>query len=222
MHDPQRAAPFSRKAFAPLFFIVFCFAAHPALSEEDALSPPPPETGLHLARPAAPPDSSREKFEVVQPTAGADAVENTASADASVDEATPSATATEMDPLPAPTSTPPPDKHSPKAKGKPSETPTPRAKPTLPWVTTIPNPARGTKVDFRIMTQGPATAHIVIYNRFLDRIDKLEAKGDHLFDALWSLKHIPEGLYYYQVQIDDGTSGQSQVLPIQKFAVLKN
>lgn len=208
---------------AAILLIVFGVTAHPAFSDEDALSPPPPETGIHLARPAAPPpDSPGEKFEVVRPTA--DAGENTAPADAPANGAVPTATVAERDPSTAPTPTPDPtpDKHVLKAKGKPSETPTPGAKPSLPWVTTIPNPARGTKVDFRIMTKGPATAHIVIYNRFLDRIDKLEAKGDHLFDILWSLKHIPEGLYYYQVQIDDGTTGQSQMLPIQKFAVLKN
>lgn len=89
-------------------------------------------------------------------------------------------------------------------------------------VTTIPNPARGKKMSFRVMSAGPCKVRIKIYNRFFDPVAKLEQEGDHLFDIIWSLKNIPEGPYLYQVLVDDKTSGETTKLPQQKFWVMKD
>jgi hypothetical protein len=92
---------------------------------------------------------------------------------------------------------------------------------TLPKVTTIPNPARGNKMTFRIMTAGPAKARIRIYDRFMDPVAEPVKEGNKLFDILWSLKDVPEGIYCYQAQIEDTTTGEITKLPQQKFVVLK-
>ncbi len=96
------------------------------------------------------------------------------------------------------------------------------AKGQLPKVTTIPNPVWGDKVIFRVMTASAAKAHVVIYDRFFNKVDELEGEGDQLFDILWSLKKIPQGIYYYQSQIDDPKAGTSKTLPMQNFAVMKD
>jgi hypothetical protein len=103
----------------------------------------------------------------------------------------------------------------------PTKTPTPISGQSLPKVTVIPNPAYGTKLTFRVMTAEPSLVRIRIFNRFFDRVDKLEQEGEHLFDILWSLKNVPEGIYYYQVQIVDKASGQFTKLPLQRFEVMK-
>lgn len=116
---------------------------------------------------------------------------------------------------------------TPAAKSKP--TPTPTTKPRTsslkkgePTVTTIPNPAWGDKVIFRVMTSGPAKARIVVYDRFFNKVADLSGDGERLFDILWSLKKISEGLYYYQVEVADTVSGQTRMLPMQNFAVMKD
>ena len=89
-------------------------------------------------------------------------------------------------------------------------------------VTVIPNPASGTKLSFRVMAPGPCKVRIRVNNRFFDVVAKLEKEGGTFFDILWSLKDVPEGIYYYQAQIEDKATGQITQLPLQKFVVLKS
>lgn len=91
----------------------------------------------------------------------------------------------------------------------------------LPMVTTIPNPAWGKKITFRIMSDGFVRARIKIYNRDFDPIDELSQEGVRYFDILWNLTTVSEGLYYYQTQIEDKDTGKITSLPMQKFVVLK-
>lgn len=134
--------------------------------------------------------------------------------------ATPTLTFTKT---PTPTPTPKPDKNA-------KKTPTPdRAKapfPTtglhLPQVTTIPNPAYGDKVIFRVMTTGPAKVEIVVYDRFFNKVKELQGEGDRLFDVLWNFKKIPQGIYYYQAEVTDSATGGVQMLKMQSFAVMKD
>jgi hypothetical protein len=91
----------------------------------------------------------------------------------------------------------------------------------LPLVTTIPNPAWGKKMTFRIMAEGFVDVRILIYNRNLDPIDELKKSGTKYFDILWNLSYIPEGPYYYQAQITEKESGKITNFPAQKFVVLK-
>jgi len=113
---------------------------------------------------------------------------------------------------------------SPKLTATPKVTPsaTQKTAANLPRVTVIPNPARGTKVTFRVMTGSPVEVRLKIYNRFYDSVVELKGEGDHLFDILWSLKNVPEGPYSYAVQVIDQTTGQFTTLPLQKFTVEKD
>ena len=88
-------------------------------------------------------------------------------------------------------------------------------------VSVIPNPAWGTKLSFRVMLPGPSLVRIRIYNQNLEFFDKIEKDGNRVFDILWSLKNVPQGLYYYQVQIVDQASGNITKLPLTNFAVMK-
>jgi hypothetical protein len=88
-------------------------------------------------------------------------------------------------------------------------------------VTVIPNPAWGTKLTFRMMLPAPSLVRIRIYNRNLEFFDKIEKEGNKVFDILWSLKNVPEGLYYYQVQVVDQKTGKVTKLPLANFAVMK-
>ncbi len=88
-------------------------------------------------------------------------------------------------------------------------------------VTVIPNPASGTKLNFRVMAPAPCKVRIRVNNRFFDVIAKLEKEGGTFFDIFWSLKEVPEGIYYFQAQIEDKATGQITQLPLQKFVVLK-
>jgi hypothetical protein len=99
--------------------------------------------------------------------------------------------------------------------------PTPTPTQLSATITVIPNPARGKKLAFRIVTTAPAIVRVRIYNRFFDPVEKLEQEGNGLFDILWSLKKVPEGIYYYQTQVEDKVTGQTIKLPQQKFVVLK-
>jgi hypothetical protein len=112
-----------------------------------------------------------------------------------------------------PTRTPPPKKYE-----KP---PVKTSAARLPQVTTIPNPAWGKKMTFRIMAENAVDVRIRIYNRNLDPVDELKKSGLRYFDILWNLTLIPEGLYYYQTQIVDKVSGEIKNIPVQKFVVLK-
>lgn len=92
----------------------------------------------------------------------------------------------------------------------------------LPKITTFPNPARGDKLIFRVMTLGPSRAHIVVYDRFFNKVVQLEGEGDRLYDILWNIKKVPEGVYHFQTQVEDGTTGAFEKLPLQNFAVEKD
>ncbi|SRR5579871_1220891 len=117
---------------------------------------------------------------------------------------------------------------TPTAGKPPTQTPTPNRTtspvptPKLPAVTTIPNPAYGDKVIFRVMAKGTSKAQVVVYDRFFTKVTELSGEGDRLFDILWSLKKVQQGLYYYQTQVTDSTTGQAQMLPMQSFAVMKD
>lgn len=88
-------------------------------------------------------------------------------------------------------------------------------------VTVIPNPASGTKLSFRVMAPAPCKVRIRVNNRFFDVVAKFEKEGGTLFDILWNLKDVPEGIYYFQAQVEDKATGQITQLPLQKFVVLK-
>lgn len=128
-------------------------------------------------------------------------------------------------PTPSPTPTAIAEKPERKAQGpKSGPPPTPSLTPALhlPWVTTIPNPAYGDKVIFRVMTEGPAKARIVVYDRFFSRVKELHGEGDRLFDILWSLKKVSQGIYYYQAEITYSDTGESRILKMQSFAVMRD
>ncbi|HJT25511.1 MAG TPA: hypothetical protein VJ873_13135, partial [bacterium] len=138
--------------------------------------------------------------------------------------ATPAETATSTPTFTfTPTKTPKPDK---KAKRTPTpdrtKTPVPTPVLHLPQITTIPNPAYGDKVIFRVMTKGPAQARIVVYDRFFSKVKELSGEGDKLFDILWSLKKVSQGIYYYQAQVTDTATGAVQTIKMQSFAVMKD
>ena len=120
-------------------------------------------------------------------------------------------------PIPTPTAGKPPT-HTPTPNRTASPVPTPK----LPAITTIPNPAYGDKVIFRVMTLGPAKVQIVVYDRFFNKVKELQGEGERLFDVLWNFKKIPQGIYYYQAQITDTATGGPQMLKMQSFAVLKD
>ena len=101
-------------------------------------------------------------------------------------------------------------------------TPGKKPDPHAPRITVIPNPARGTKVTFRVTCIAPVEVRLKVYNRFFDTVVELEGEGDHLFDILWSLKDVPEGPYSFQAQIVDKATGQFGTLPLQKFTVEKD
>lgn len=90
-----------------------------------------------------------------------------------------------------------------------------------PDVTVIPNPAWGAKLSFRVMLPSSSLVRIRIYNHNLEFFAKIEKVGNKVFDILWSLKHVPEGLYYYQVQVVDQNTGKITKLPLANFAVMK-
>ncbi len=118
-----------------------------------------------------------------------------------------------------------------------TETPTPKAartptpvdtfqfdlssKITKADVTVIPNPAYGDKVSFRVMAPAKSLVRIRIYNHNLEGFAKIEKEGEKVFDILWNLKEVPEGLYYYQTQIVDDKTGKITHLPLSNFAVMK-
>ena len=140
---------------------------------------------------------------------------------------TPSPDAPKTVPSPVPTMTATPGKTaapvpSTTVTPRPSATPVKRKGFNLPRITVIPNPARGTKVTFRVMTSFPVKVRMKVYNRFLDTVATLEGEGDHLFDILWSLKDVPEGPYSFQTQVTDTETGEFNTLPLQEFTVEKD
>src|SRR6185295_14539889 len=72
-----------------------------------------------------------------------------------------------------------------------------------PQITVIPNPARGKKLTFRVMSKNRVIVHLRVTDRFFDPVDKIEQEGEGLFDILWSLQKVSDGMYYYQAQIED-------------------
>jgi len=137
--------------------------------------------------------------------------------------ATPSVMATKTaTPSVKTTATPLPALKLREAGNKPTPSATKKVDLKLPRITVIPNPARGTKVTFRVMTPDPVKVRLKVYNRFYDSVAELEGEGDHLFDILWSLKGVPEGPYSFAAQVIDQTTGQFTTLPLQKFTVEKD
>ena len=90
-----------------------------------------------------------------------------------------------------------------------------------PQVTAIPNPVRGKKVAFRVLADGNTRVRIKIYDHFLVEIKTLEQEGMGLFDILWDFKHLEEGIYYYQANVEDKKQDHLFKLKIQKLVVLK-
>ncbi len=76
-------------------------------------------------------------------------------------------------------------------------------------------------MTFRVLTDRAVKVRIRVYNRFLDTVVEFEKEGDKLFDVLWPLRKIPEGIYYYQVQVTDTKTGTITSLSVQKFVILK-
>ena len=72
------------------------------------------------------------------------------------------------------------------------------------------------------MTQGPSQVQIIIYDRLFNKVKELGGNGESLFDIIWDLKKIPEGIYYYQTRIVDTGSGKSQILKMQSFVILND
>jgi hypothetical protein len=191
------------------------------LGQGDALSAPQTETIPPLTHPRVfSPDNS------VTESVPADVVEQNDEAASKVTSSvipntsrpafpiTPTPTAVKT-----PTSTPTLDKHTKKTPTS-NKAAIPGSQPVR--VTAIPNPAYGDKVIFRVMTQGPATAQIVVYDRFFNKVTELQGAGDRLFDILWGLTKVPEGIYYYQVKVTNSNTGESQILHMQSFAVMKD
>jgi aryl-phospho-beta-D-glucosidase BglC (GH1 family) len=138
-------------------------------------------------------------------------------------DSTPGPNAGDQKQTPTPVLTPSPTKTN-VNNSPPVKTPGPFANPKnqLPRVTTIPNPAWGDKVIFRVMTQGPSQVQIIIYDRLFNKVKELGGNGESLFDIIWDLKKIPEGIYYYQTRIVDTGSGKSQILKMQSFVILND
>ena len=215
------SAPFLRRFLRLGVLAGLIVFALPAFADVDALSGPVTDSTPHLSIPKPLPQKTKtpvKKKKITQKKL------KTKPAPTATVTPTPTFTASPTTTI-TPTVMATPDKTS---KKSPSPTPTPKpiahgnGKASLPKVTTIPNPVWGDKVIFRIMTTSTANAHIVIYDRFFNKVDELEGEGDQLFDILWSLKKIPEGIYYYQSQIDDSHAGTSKTLPMQNFAVMKD
>lgn len=189
-------------------------------AQDDALSPPTPaENQLKGVehKPVAPTKTvtETEPADVVGQN-GETAPEGIPSSSPTPSLRNPSFTVT-----PSPTPVSKPDIHS-KKTSTPNRTPLPSPTPALPNITTIPNPAYGDKVIFRVMTKDPAKVHIVVYDRFFSKVKELHGEGDRLFDILWSLKKVSQGIYYYQAEITDTATGGSQMLKMQSFAVMKD
>ncbi len=114
----------------------------------------------------------------------------------------------------------------PAANTSPTDTPTPviHRTPvvTKPGISVIPNPARGKKLSFRIMAPSPSKVFIRVYNRNFDPVTVMEQEGEQLFDVMWNLQKVPEGLYYYQAQLEAKDGGKLTKFPMKKFAVIKD
>jgi|GEM_PF-2688062 len=203
-----------------LFLILFVIGgASLAIADEDALSVPTADTTPHIAIPKPPskPNNTIRAKKVTKANKKKNKttrIPKESTQDSHNFTATPIATSTaaitlnkNVTLLPNPT---------------PRSTLTDKEKKNLPRVTIIPNPAYGDRVIFRVMANGPAKAHIVVYDRFFNKMDQLEGEGDNLFDIIWSLKKIPEGIYYFQTLIDNKTDGSSQKIAPQNFAVEKD
>jgi hypothetical protein len=184
--------------------LALCLVFLPFRSRGDALSLPDTGRDLRLSQPKPPSDSS-EDSESGEENSGMDETP-------SPSPATPEVARSPVPPGLVPDHTPGPSStHSLPASVVPSK----------PWVTTIPNPARGDKLDFRVITAGPAKVHIVVYDNLMDRVAVFESQGDRLFDVIWKLKKVPEGIYYFQAVVDERNPPAEKTLPMQSFVVLK-
>ncbi|HVZ80925.1 MAG TPA: hypothetical protein VHE12_09015 [bacterium] len=134
---------------------------------------------------------------------------------------------------PSKTPTPSP---SPTATGTPGPTVTPGTDPApsptrpmdaegegaegLARVFILSDPVRGKKAIFRIVAKGPAKALVRIYDRTFNKVADLQGEGTDLFDILWMLKKVPEGIYHFQSQVILGT-GEVVTPELQDFTVEK-
>ena len=107
----------------------------------------------------------------------------------------------------------------------PSFTPTPTVglTPTPPAaapdsVALVPNPL-GDKITFRATTALPSIVKISIHDHFYAPVTVLQKKGTGCFDVLWKVRKVPDGIYYYDSEIQDVKSGSVLKLPMQKVIV---
>jgi hypothetical protein len=120
--------------------------------------------------------------------------------------------------LSVPTPTPTPDLlDTPTSGVKP--TPTPDGK--LAQVSILSDPVRGNKAIFRVVVHGKGRALIRIYDKTYTKVTQLEGEGDGLFDILWTLKKVPEGIYHFQSQVILGT-GEVVTPDLQNFTIEKD
>lgn len=133
----------------------------------------------------------------------------------------PTKTATPL-PTPTVTSTPEP---TPVSDDPQAATPT-LSGPTqdlgdLAQVSILSDPVRGKKAIFRVVAKGKAKALVRIYDRTYTKVAELEGQGEDLFDILWTLKKVPEGIYHFQSQVILAT-GDVVTPGIQNFTVEKD
>lgn len=120
--------------------------------------------------------------------------------------------------LSVPTATPTPDLlDTPTSGVKP--TPTPDGK--LAQVSILSDPVRGNKAIFRVVAHGKGRALIRVYDKTYAKVTQLEGEGDGLFDILWTLKKVPEGIYHFQSQVILGT-GEVVTPDLQSFTIEKD
>lgn len=91
----------------------------------------------------------------------------------------------------------------------------------LAQVSILSDPVRGKKAIFRVVAKGKAKALVRVYDRTYNKVAELEGQGEGLFDILWTLKKVPEGIYRFQSQVILGT-GEVVTPGVQNFTVEKD
>ncbi len=85
-------------------------------------------------------------------------------------------------------------------------------------ITLVPNPL-GDKITFRATVALPSIVKIRIHDHFYAPVTVLQKKGTGCFDVLWKVRKVPDGIYYYDSEIQDVKSGSTVKLPMQKVIV---
>jgi hypothetical protein len=88
-------------------------------------------------------------------------------------------------------------------------------------VSILSDPVRGKKAIFRVVAKGKAKALVRVYDRTYNKVVELEGQGEGLFDILWTLKRVPEGIYHFQSQVILET-GEVVTPGVQNFTVEKD